>query len=157
MFFITILKLCQMFSFSIYPWLKAIFRKLLRCGCFPGNFLYYLRTALPSEIYTSRWLLLIELFTVISFYYCNDFFLCSEKQGIFTGESYLQKLLQKLFKVDHLPYSSYMKLCCSLLFLNNCETVRKQEATVRQWGPLWKWVTKSQTVRVEVLKLVFFN
>ena len=95
MFFITVLKICQMYSFliypwkfkhifknlSFYPWLKAIFRKLLRCGCFPGNFPQYLRAALPSESYTSRWLLSIELCKVISFHYCSDFFLGSEEQG----------------------------------------------------------------------------
>ena len=77
MFFITVLRICQMYSFliylwkfknicknlSIYPWLKVIFRKLLRCGCFPGNFPQYLRAALPSKSYTSRWLLWIKLYS----------------------------------------------------------------------------------------------
>ena len=63
MFFITVLKICQMYSFSIYPWnfknicenlsiypwIKAIFSKLLRCGCFPGNLPQYLRAAIPRK------------------------------------------------------------------------------------------------------------
>ena len=36
---------------------------LWRCGCFSGNFLQYLRAALPSESYTSRWLLWIKLYS----------------------------------------------------------------------------------------------
>ena len=80
MFFITVLKICQMYSFSIYswnfkntwknlsiyPWLKAIFSKLLLYGCFPGNLPQCLRAAVPSESYTSRWLLWIELFCFIT-------------------------------------------------------------------------------------------
>ena len=132
MFFISTLKICQMYSFSIYawkfknicknlwiyPWLKAIFRKSLRCGFFPGNFSQYLTTALPSKSYTLRWLLWIELYTVISFHYCTDFFLCSEEQGDYYS-ILLYNGMQKLFKIDHLPYSSDRKLCCSSLFLKN--------------------------------------
>ena len=140
-FFRTVLKIYQMYRFSIYlwkfrntcknlsiyPWLKAIFRKLLRCGCFPGNFPQYLRAALPSESYTSRWLLWIELYTVISFHYCTDFFLCSEEQGDYCSILFYNGM-QKLFKIDHLPYSSNRKLCCSLLFLKTCEIFEKIHA-----------------------------
>ena len=181
MFSITVLKICQMYSFfiyqwkfknicnnlSIYPWLKAIFRMLLHCGCFPGNFPQYLRAALPSETYTSRWLFWIKLYTVISFHYCTDFFLCLEEQG-----GYFSILLyngtQKLFKIDHLPHSSHRKLCCSPLCLKNCEilekfrtklceTISKEEATVRRWETLWNWVTHGKTVRVETSQFVFFT
>ena len=140
MFFISTLKICQMYSFSIYAWkfknicknlwiypsLKAIFRKSLRCGFFPGNFSQYLTTALPSKSYTLRWLLWIELYTVISFHYCTDFFLCSEEQGGYS--ILLYNGMQKLFKMDHLPYSSDRKLCCSLLFLKNCEILERIRA-----------------------------
>ena len=64
--FTTVLKICQMYSLSIYlwkfqnicknlsiyPWLKAIFRKLLCSGCFPENFLQYLRAALYLKVAT---------------------------------------------------------------------------------------------------------
>ena len=109
MFFITVSKICPMYSFliyplkfenickklSIYPWLKAIFRKLLRCGCFPGNFPQYMRATLPSESYTSRWLLWMELYTVILFHYYPDFFLCSEEQWDY-GSILLYNGMQKL-------------------------------------------------------------
>ena len=173
MFFIIVLKICQMYNFWIYPWkfknicknlsnypwLKTIFRKLLRCGYFPWNFPQYLRAALPSESYTSRWLLWIELYTVILFHYCTDFFLCSEKQGDYCSVL-LYNGMQKLFNIDHLPYSSHRKLCCSPLFLKNCEilekictniceNVSKEEATVTLWETLWNWATNGETVRVE--------
>ena len=138
MFFITVLKICQMYSFLIYPWkfknickslsiyqrLKAIFRKLLRCGCFPGNFPQYLRAALPLESYTSRWLLWIELYKVISFRYCTDFFLCSEEQGDYCS-IFLYNGMQKLFRIDYLPCSSNRKLWCSPLLLKSCEILEK--------------------------------
>ena len=143
---------------SIYPWLKAIFRKLQRCGCFLGKFLQYLWATLPSESYTSRCLLWIVLYTIISFHYCTDFFLCSEEQGDYS--ILLYNGMQKLFKIDHLPYSSHRKLYFSPSFLKNCEilekigrkiceTVSKEEATVRWWETLWNWVTHGETVRVE--------
>ena len=163
MFFRTVLKICQMYSFSIYPWkfknicknlsiypwLKAIFSKLLRCGDFPGNLLQYLRAAVPLESYTSRWLLWIELYTAILFHYCSEFFLCSEEQGDYCS-IFLYNGMQKLFKIDHLTYSSDRKLCCSPLHLKNCEilenictniceVVSKEEATVRRWETLWNW------------------
>ena len=179
MFFITVLKICQMYSFlinplkfknicknlSIYPWLKAIFRNLLHCGCFPGNFPRYLREAVPSESYTSRWLLWIEPCTVVSFHYCTDLFLCSEELGYYCSIP-LYNGMQKLFKIDHLPYSSDRKLCCSPFFLKNCEilekictkiceTVSKEEATVRRWETLWYWVTHGETERVEKSKIAW--
>ena len=146
---------------------KAIFRKLLHCGCFPGNFLQHLRVALLSESYTWRWLIWIELYKVTSFHYCTDFFFSSEEQGDYYS-ILLYNGMQKLFKIDPLPYSSNRKLCCSPLFLktceillknrtNICETVSKEEGTVRQWETLWNWVTHGETVRVETLKLVLFT
>ena len=179
MFFITVLKISQMYSFSIYPWnfknicknlsiypwAKAIFRKLLPCGCFSGNFPQYLRADLPSESYTSRWLLWIGLYTVISFHYRTDFFLCSEEQGYYCS-ILLYNRMQRLFKIDHLPYSSDRNLCCSPLFLKICEilekictkiceTVSKEEATVRRWETLWYWVTHGETERVEKSKIAW--
>ena len=173
MFFMTVLKICQMYSFSIYPgkfkiicknlsiypWLKAFFRKLLRFGCFSGNFPQYLRACLTSESYTSRWLRWIELYAVVSYHYCTDFFLCSEEQGDYCS-ILLYDGMQKLFKIDHQPYSSNRKLCCSPLFFKNCEilekirtkiceTVSKEETTVRWWETLWNWMTHGETVRVE--------
>ena len=154
-------------NLSIYPWLKAIFRKLLRCGCFPGNFPQYLRAALPLESYTSRWLLWIECYTVISFHYCTDLFLCSEEQVDYCS-ILLYNGMQKLFKIDHLPYSSDRKLCCSPLFFKNCEileiirtklcnTVSKEEATVRRWETVWNWMIHVETVRVQTLQFTWLT
>ena len=148
-------------NLSIYPWLKAIFRKLLHCGCFSGNF----RNIFHS--YTSRWLLWIELYTVISFHYCTNFFLCSEEQRDYCS-ILLYNGMQKLFKSDHLPYFSHRKLCCSPLFLKNCETLEKistkicetmskEEATLRRWDTLGNWVTHVETVRVEILWFALFT
>ena len=119
-----------------------------------------------SENYTWRWLIWIELYTVTSFHYCTDFFLCLEELGDYYS-ILLYNGMQKLFKIDPLPYSSNRKLCCSPLFLktfenlqkiraNICETVSKEEATVRQWETLWNWVTHGETVRVETLELALF-
>ena len=147
-------------NLSFYPWLKTIFRKLLCCGCFPGNFPQYLRAVLPSESYTSRWQLWIELYTLVLFHYCTDIFLCSEEQRDYCS-ILLYNGMQKLFKIDHLSNSFHRKLCCSSLFLKNCkilekictkicETVSKEEDTVRRWETLpWNWVTYVETVRVE--------
>ena len=177
MFFITVLKIFEMYGFSIYPWkfknlsiypwLKAIFRKLLHCKCFPGNFPQYLSEVPPSESYTSRWLLWIKLYTINSFHYCTDFFLCSDKQGDYSN-ILLYNGMQKLFETDHLPYSSNRKLYCSPLFLKNCEilektrsktceTVSKEAAIVRRWETLWNWVTHGETVRVETSKFNLFT
>ena len=135
MYFITVLKISQMYSFSIYPWkfknicknlsiypwLKAIFRKLLRCGCFSGNFPQYLRAALPSESYTSRWLLWIELYTVISFHYCTNIFLGSEEQGDYCS-ILLYNRMHKLFKIDDYPILPTGNYAAHLpLVLKNCE------------------------------------
>ena len=70
--------------------------------------------------------------------------------------------------IDHLPYSSHRKLYCSPLFLKNCEilekigtkiceTVSKEEATVRRWETLWNWVTYGETVRVETSQFALFT
>ena len=158
-----------MYTYSIYPWnfknicknlssntcLKAIFSNLLRGGCFPGNYPQYLMKAVNSESYTSRCLLWIKLYTAISFHYYTDFFSCSEEQGDYCS-ILLYNGMQKLFKIDCLPYSSDRKLCCSPLFLKNCEilekirtkiceTVSREEATVRWWETLWYWVTHGET------------
>ena len=156
-----------MYSFSIYPWkfknicknlsiyprLKAIFRKLLRCGCFPGNFPQYLRAALPSESCTSSRLLWIELCTVISFHYYTDFFLCSEEQRDYYS-SLFDSGMQKLFKIDRLPFSSDRKLCCSPLFLPNWDFIKNSHKNLWNFeqrrgycGPASSAVKLSDTVR----------
>ena len=174
MFFTTVLKLCQMYSFSnypwkfrniceklsIFPWLKTVFRKLLRCRCFAWNFPQYLKGALSLESYTSRWL------HSYSFHYCTGFFLCSAEQNYYS--SLLNNGMQKLSKIDHPPYSSNRKLCYSPLFLKNCEilekictktceTVSKEEAAARQLETLWNWVTHGETVTVEISKFTLFT
>ena len=106
-----------------HPWRNAIFRKLLR-GCFLENFLRYLMAALCLEDYISSSLLWLELYRVISLRCCADFFLCSEEQRAYYS-SLLYNGLQKLFTIDHLPYSSDKKSCCSLLPLENCEILEK--------------------------------
>ena len=76
--------------------------------------------------------------------------------------------MQKLFKIDHPSYSSQRKLCCSPLFLKNCEilekictkiceTVSKEEATVRLCETLRNWVTHGETVRVETSQFALFT
>ena len=39
----------------------------------------------------------------------------------------------------------------------NCETVSKEEATVRWWETLWNWVTHSKTVRVKTSQFTLFT
>ena len=136
MCFITVFIICQIYNsqfihenskiqfckyLPIYSWLKAILRKLLCCGCFPGNFPQYLRSALPSESYTSRWLLWIELSTIKIIgqgHYCII--------PLYNG-------MEKLFKIDHLPYSSERKLCYSRLFLKKWDFRKKlQQKIVKQ-------------------------
>ena len=149
---------------SIYPWLKAIFRKLQRCGCFPGNFSW---AALPSESYTWSRLLWIELCTVILFHCYTDFFLCSLEQRDYYS-SRLYSGMQKLFRIDRLPFSSDGKLCCSPLFLTNCEilekiptkiceTLSKEEATVGQRTALWNWVTHVKISKFAVFTKIFLK
>ena len=95
------------------------------------------------------------------------FLLCSEEQGDYCS-ILLYNGMQKLFKIDHLPYSSHRKLCCSPLFHTNCEilekirskiceTVSKEETTVRRWETLWNWLTHGETVRVETSKFALFS
>ena len=81
------------------------------------------------------------LYKVILFRYCTDVFLCSEEPGAYYG-SFIHSGIRKLFRINHLPYSSDSRSCYSLLFLETCkilekirtklcEDVRKEEATVR--------------------------
>ena len=120
-----------MCSFSIYPSkfknicknfrkpLKAIFRKLLRCGCFPGNFPQYLRAALPWENYTWWQGSYSESSFTQSFRFITALiFSCVQRNGDYYSRL-LCNGLQKLFKIDHLPYSSDRKLCCSPFFLKS--------------------------------------
>ena len=111
---------------SIFPWLKTIFRKLLRCRCFAWNFPQYLKGALSLESYTSRWL------HSYSFRYCTDFFLCSGEQNYYS--SLLYNGMQKLSKIDHPTYSSNRKLCYSPLFLKNeiLEKIRTKTCETEQ-------------------------
>ena len=95
---------------------KSYFQKLLRYGYFPGKFPQYLWAALPMESYTSKWLLWIELYTVILFHYCTDFFLCSEEHGN-SCNILLYNGMQKLFKIDNLPILLTGNYAAHLCFL----------------------------------------
>ena len=66
----------------------------------------------------------------------------------------------KLFKIDHLPYSSHRKLCCSPFFLKNCEILEKIcKKFVKLWAKkklLWGGENRCEiewhveTVKVEI-------
>ena len=121
---------------SIHPWLKAILKSTF------GK-LYFKVATLNRALHS---------------YFISSLH-CSEGQG-----DYCSILVyygtQKLFKIDRLPHSSYRKLCCSPLFLKNCEiyeTVSKEEATVRQWETLCSWVTHSEIVSVGTSKFALFT
>ena len=109
---------------------------LWRCGCFSGNFLQYLRAALPSESYASTRLLWIELYTVISFHYCTDLFLCSKEQRDYCS-IFLYSGTQKLFKIDHLkslkilPTGDYAAHLCFL------KIVKFQKKFAQNFVKLW--------------------
>ena len=88
-------------------------------------------------------------------------------------QSYFVSLLHWFFLVFRgtgglLEYYSDRKFCCSPLFLKNCEilekfrtkiceTVSKEETTVRHWKALWSWVTHSETVSIEISKFALFT
>ena len=90
---------------------KAIFWKLLRRGCFPGNFWYMWVVALSSESYSSRWLLWL-------------FLVCSEEHGAFYI-SLLYTGMRKLLITDRLPYSSEKNYAAHPSFLKTVQFVNK--------------------------------
>ena len=124
MFFVNVFKLPNVHK--NFPWLKAIFRRLLHRGCFSGNFPQYLRATLSSASNTSGWLLWIELYTVILFRYYTDFFLFSGRHRT-CYRSLLYNEMRKLFRTN----SSDRKLCCLPLFLENCEILENRRLL---WG-----------------------
>ena len=122
---------------------KSHFWKLLCCECFPGNFSQYLRAALSSESYTSRWLFWIELYTVISL-----IFSCVQRN---------RRIITVVFVIMECKTSSklimyLMKLWCSPLFLENFNILEKKW----QWEMLWNWVIHGETVRVEMSGIMKF-
>ena len=114
-----------MFSFSIYPWLKAIFRKLLRCGCFPGNFYIILgQLCLQKSILQGGY---SELsFTQLFLFITATIFSCahSEKQ-----EDFYRSLIYKNY------CKSYSKLIiCHILLKWNYAVHFCFLKTVKLWG-----------------------
>ena len=92
-----------------------------------------MRAVLSSESYILSWLLWIDLYTVISFHYCTDFSLCLEKQGAYYSSHFYNEM-QTLFRINHIPFFSDKKLCCSPLFFENWNFRKKSNKKLKRRG-----------------------
>ena len=140
---------------------KSHFQKVVALWMFSWEFPLYLRAALPSESYTSRWLLWIELYTVISFHYCT----VQRDRGIiavflFTME---RKSYLKLIVYPILPTGNY---AAHLYFLKTVRFVKlwakkrllwgREKRCAVEWHTVKLWVLEHQNSPYSLRERIFF-